>query len=79
VFYPMSAVLGIFCHILLDPINPSVQGDLDLIKSVPEIVRCLGDRRPRLIDETFHMMVGELCAELVRLGNSAIHRATGNN
>ncbi|KXJ87964.1 hypothetical protein Micbo1qcDRAFT_20337 [Microdochium bolleyi] len=76
VFYPISAVLAIFCHVLLDPVNPTVQEDLELIGSVPKIVRDLGTRRRQHHerDETFYRMVEELCAELIRLGHSAVYK-----
>ncbi|KAH7014422.1 uncharacterized protein B0I36DRAFT_389324 [Microdochium trichocladiopsis] len=77
VFYPISAVLAIFCHILLDPVSPTVQEDLALIGCVPGIVRSLGERRrrPHPRDSVFYNMVDELCAELIRLGNCAVYRA----
>ena len=76
-FYPISAVLAIFCHILLDPASPTVQEDLALIECVPGIVRSLGERRRRqhARDVVFYDMVDELCRELIRLGNCAVYRA----
>ncbi|KAJ1323632.1 proline utilization trans-activator [Microdochium nivale] len=76
VFYPISAVLAIFCHILLDPTGPAVQEDLVLIGSVPRIVRNLGMRRRQhqVRNEAFYGTVDELCAELVRLGECAVYK-----
>lgn len=74
-FYPMSAILTIFCNILLFPLDPRAEEDLTLLGSVPDLIK--GIRLQRLKDnEAAHMtMVADFVAELTRLGNCAIRKA----
>ncbi|KAI9151535.1 ABC-transporter-regulating transcription factor [Paramyrothecium foliicola] len=78
VFYPMSAMLAIFCSVLLDPLDPQAAKDLAEIAAIPEVLRKLRQRGGTTREDAFLDMVEELCAELVRLGNSQLLRqATG--
>ncbi|KAK3387975.1 hypothetical protein B0H63DRAFT_167718 [Podospora didyma] len=74
-FYPMSAALTLFCSILLVPLNPWAEADLDLLGSAAELIKDI--RMPRLSqNETMHLnMVNEFVTELTRLGRCAVTKA----
>ncbi len=75
VFYPMSAVITIFNSILLDPLHPRAMDDLELIASVPDVVRSVGVRRMGE-RERIHMDAADrFLAEFARLAKSAVVRA----
>ncbi|KAI0120592.1 fungal-specific transcription factor [Xylariales sp. AK1849] len=74
-FYPMSAVLTVFCNLLLNPLCSRAQEDLELLKVTPELIKAIRIRRltPR---EAIHMtMIEDFVAELTRLGACAITKA----
>lgn len=75
VFYPMSAVVTIFCNILCDPLHPRAQEDMNLLISSPELIRCI--RRRRMTEnEMLHLRVADdFLAELARLAQCAISKA----
>ncbi|KAK5655073.1 hypothetical protein OQA88_5972 [Cercophora sp. LCS_1] len=75
VFYPMSAVVTIFCNILWDPLNPRAQDDVELLRATPDLIRHI--RKRRLTEnEMLHLKVAEnFLAELARLGQHAIVKA----
>ncbi|PWY69084.1 hypothetical protein BO70DRAFT_382626 [Aspergillus heteromorphus CBS 117.55] len=78
IFYPMSAILTIFCNILMNPLDPRAEEDLTLLSVVPVFIK---DVRLRRItnNEISHMkMVGNFVAELTRLGHCAIDKARRN-
>ncbi|RAL03246.1 Zn(II)2Cys6 transcription factor [Aspergillus ibericus CBS 121593] len=77
IFYPMSAILTIFCSILIDPLDPCVEDDLALLTVVPALVKDVRRRRTAE-NELAHMkMVTNFVAELTRLGHCAIEKARG--
>ncbi|KAK0641048.1 fungal-specific transcription factor domain-containing protein [Cercophora newfieldiana] len=75
VFYPMSAVVTIFCNLLWDPLHPRAQDDLDLLDAAPDLMRCI--RRQGMTEsEIVHQRVADnLLAELACLGRHAVVRA----
>ncbi|KAH7175961.1 fungal-specific transcription factor [Dactylonectria macrodidyma] len=74
-FYPIVAVLNLFCNILLDPLDPAGVEDLDLVSSVPRSIRILW-RRPTIpAHELWFPFMDEFIDEVVRLGRCAIDRA----
>ncbi|KAK4183344.1 putative transcription factor [Podospora australis] len=74
-FYPVSAILTLFCSILLDPLGPQAQDDLELLDSAPHLIR--GIRVRQLTEnEMLHLkLVDEFVSELSRLANCAIREA----
>ncbi|KAI1491413.1 fungal-specific transcription factor domain-containing protein [Biscogniauxia mediterranea] len=74
-FYPMAAVLAIFCNILLKPLCPASQNDLELLNSAPELIRSLRTRRLSPHEITHMKMIEDFMAELTRLGTCAIMKA----
>ncbi|KAK3321291.1 fungal-specific transcription factor domain-containing protein [Cercophora scortea] len=75
VFYPMSAVITVFCGILLNPLDPRADEDLKLLAAAPELMKTI---RTRALtpDEMVHLrMVEDFLMELTRLGNCAVLKA----
>ncbi|KAL1962343.1 hypothetical protein VTN77DRAFT_9756 [Rasamsonia byssochlamydoides] len=74
-FYPMSALLTIFCNILLNPLDPQADEDLELLNRVPELVKGIRIRQLTL-NEILHIkLVDDFVAELTRLGKCAVAKA----
>ncbi|KAJ6197855.1 fungal-specific transcription factor domain-containing protein [Bipolaris maydis] len=75
-YYPMSALLTLFYGILHRPLAPQSHKDLELLRSVPSMIR----RIPisRWMEKAVRQIqaVDELVAELTTLGQSAIDKAT---
>lgn len=74
-FYPMTAIVTIFCNILLKPRNPQAQDDLVLLKTASDLIKQMRTRRltPK---ETLHMkLVEDFIAELIKLGHCAITKS----
>ncbi|KAK3684132.1 fungal-specific transcription factor domain-containing protein [Podospora appendiculata] len=75
VFYPMSAVITVFCGILLNPLDPRTDEDLKLLAAAPELMKTIRTRALTL-DEMVHLrMVEDFLMELTRLGNCAVLKA----
>ncbi|PYH47041.1 Zn(II)2Cys6 transcription factor [Aspergillus saccharolyticus JOP 1030-1] len=74
-FYPMSAILTIFCNILLFPLDPRVEEDLKLLGSVPDLIKGFRPKRLTSNEAAHFTMVADFVAELKRLGNCAIRKA----
>ncbi|KAK2015775.1 fungal-specific transcription factor domain-containing protein [Colletotrichum eremochloae] len=75
VFYPMSAILEIFCNLLLHPLDPQSKEDLELFKSVPVLVERMRTRSLTQKEAAHVKIVDDFVAELTRLGNCAIVKA----
>lgn len=75
IFYPMSAILTIFCNILLHPLSSNARDDLELLQAAPQFIKNI--RIPRLTaNEITHMkMIEDFVAELIRLGSHAVLKA----
>jgi hypothetical protein len=75
VFYPMSAILTLFCNLLLNPLNPQAQEDLELLSTVPDLINAMHTNR-LATSEAFQMnLLENFIAELARLGNCAVREA----
>ncbi|KAJ9144064.1 C6 zinc finger domain containing protein [Pleurostoma richardsiae] len=76
VFYPMSAVLTLFCNIMLDPLEPRASDDLELLNLAPELLKAMRSRELLTQNEIANMdKVDSFVAELIRLGSQAIAKA----
>ncbi|KAK3988921.1 putative transcription factor [Cladorrhinum sp. PSN332] len=74
-FYPMSAMVTIFCSILLDPLGENALEDLKLLDAAPDLIRAIKIRQLTR-NETVHLrLVGEFVTELSRLCHCAIAQA----
>lgn len=75
VFYPVSAVLTIFCNILLNPLDPRAVDDLELLSSTPELIKNMRMRQLTVAEIEHMQLVDTFVAELIRLGNCSITKA----
>ncbi|KAK1979593.1 fungal-specific transcription factor domain-containing protein [Colletotrichum cereale] len=75
VFYPMSAILEIFCNLLLHPLHPQSEEDLELLKSVPVLIEGMRTRHLTQKEAAHVKIINDFVAELTRLGNCAIDKA----
>ncbi|KAK0614905.1 hypothetical protein B0T17DRAFT_592780 [Bombardia bombarda] len=75
VFYPMSAVVAIFCSILLNPLDPRAEQDLELLSSAPDLIKTFQMQRMTQTELAHLKMADEFLAELARLSRSAIAKA----
>lgn len=75
VFYPMSAVLTIFCNILLNPLSPQVHDDLELLSAAPQLIKNIRTRR-LTVSEVMHMKeIEDFISDLLSLGACAVQKA----
>jgi hypothetical protein len=74
-FYPMSAVLNLFCGILLDPNNATVQDDIHLIERTPQLLRKISKQIETIIEESYLQSIEGFISELVHLGRHAAKEA----
>ncbi|RAK96079.1 putative C6 transcription factor, partial [Aspergillus ibericus CBS 121593] len=76
IFYPMSALLAIFCNILQNPSDPQATKDLGLLKIAMSMMERVFLRQPSSVNEIVHIkMVADFVAELYRLASCAIEKA----
>jgi hypothetical protein len=75
VFYPMSAVLILFCNVLLNPLCPQAKQDIRLLNTAPELIRAIRTRRLTPRDNLSMTLIEGFIAELSRLGDCAIQKA----
>ncbi|PYI05393.1 Zn(II)2Cys6 transcription factor [Aspergillus sclerotiicarbonarius CBS 121057] len=76
IFYPMSALLAIFCNILQNPSDPQATKDLGLLKIAMSMMERVFLRQPSSVNEIMHIkMVADFVAELYRLASCAIEKA----
>ncbi|PWY70919.1 Zn(II)2Cys6 transcription factor [Aspergillus heteromorphus CBS 117.55] len=76
IFYPMSALLAIFCNILQNPSDPQATKDLGLLKTAMSMMERIFLRQPSSVNEIVHIkLVADFVAELYRLASCAIEKA----
>lgn len=76
VFYPTSAIMTLFLNIIMYPLDPQAKLDIDLLSAAAELVRNMPVRK-MTSHEIGHMkLVNDFVAELIRLANCAIAKAT---
>lgn len=74
----MTAASCLFFSILIDPLNPNCQHDLDLLDLVPELIKRIR-LRTLTQSEMYHLkIVDDFLAELIRLGRCAVEYAKAN-
>lgn len=75
IFYPMSAVLTIFCNILQNPLSAQALDDLELLGAAPQLIKNIRIRR-LTVNEIIHIKkIEDFISELIRLGSCAIRKA----
>ncbi|KAK9357276.1 hypothetical protein V1504DRAFT_442903 [Lipomyces starkeyi] len=78
-FYPMSAILTIFCNILLNPLDPRAAEDLELIYRAPDLIKRMPLRQLSLNELKHINLVDDFVAEMSRLAQCAIIKAREEN
>ncbi|KAK2468585.1 hypothetical protein H9L39_18409 [Fusarium oxysporum f. sp. albedinis] len=76
VFYPTAAMITLFFNILMHPLHNRAERDLELLKSAADLVNNLPVRRLTPHEVSYMKLVNDFVMELVRLGRSAITKAT---
>lgn len=79
VLYPMSAILTIFCNIMVDPLQPRARDDLELLNLTPELLKGMRSRALTQNEIANIKLVDSFVAELTRLGSQAITKAETTN
>ncbi|KNG90574.1 Zn(II)2Cys6 transcription factor [Aspergillus nomiae NRRL 13137] len=76
IFYPMSALLAIFCNILQNPSDPQATKDVRLLRTATGMMERLFSRQPFAVAEIVHIkLVADFVSELYRLATCAIEKA----
>jgi hypothetical protein len=76
IFYPMSALIAIFCNILQNPSDPQATKDLALLRTATSIMERVFLRQLMSIDEVVHIkMVADFVTELYSFASSAVEKA----
>ncbi|KAH8670627.1 hypothetical protein BGZ61DRAFT_363274 [Ilyonectria robusta] len=75
IFYPMSALITLFCNILINPLDPRAKADIELLKSTSEFLQRIPIRRLTEYETTHMEMINDFVAELIRLGHYAVEKA----
>ncbi|KAL4895156.1 putative C6 transcription factor [Aspergillus ambiguus] len=76
IFYPMSALMAIFCNILQNPSDPQATKDLGLLKTATGMVERVFLRQSFSVVEIVHIkLVANFVTELYRLAGCAVEKA----
>jgi hypothetical protein len=75
IFYPLSAVLTIFCNILSNPLDSQSVADAELLLALPELIKNI--RTPQLhADMIKHItLIDDFIGELIILIGCAVGKA----
>ncbi|KAF4968318.1 hypothetical protein FSARC_4263 [Fusarium sarcochroum] len=76
VFYPTAAMISLFFNILMHPLHERAEEDLELLRSSGDLVNSIPVRRLTSHEVSYMKLVNDFVVELVRLGRSAITKAT---
>ncbi|CAI7623579.1 unnamed protein product [Penicillium pancosmium] len=75
IFYPMSALLTIFCSILQNPLDPRSRDDMGLLRVATVMMRRIFTRKLPENEVAQFKMVADFVVELKRLAECAIDKA----
>lgn len=75
IFYPMSALLTIFCSILQNPLDPHSREDLDRLKVATVMIDRIFSRKLPESELEHFKLVADFIIELKRLAECAIEKA----
>ncbi|KAJ5484179.1 hypothetical protein N7539_005975 [Penicillium diatomitis] len=75
IFYPLSALLTIFCSILQNPLDPRSRGDLDHLKTATSMLARLFSNANSENDIEHMKLIADYVGELKRLAECAIEKA----
>ncbi|RSM18145.1 hypothetical protein CDV31_003067 [Fusarium ambrosium] len=73
-FYPTVAIISLFLNILMNPLDPQAQQDLELLASAADIFRLMPARQytPQRLDQV--QILENFVVELARLGRCAVYK-----
>ncbi|RSL67989.1 hypothetical protein CEP54_002932 [Fusarium duplospermum] len=73
-FYPTVAIISLFLNILMNPLDPQAQQDLELLASAVDIFRLMPARQytPQRLDQV--QILESFVVELARLGRCAVYK-----
>ncbi|RMJ16366.1 hypothetical protein CDV36_003965 [Fusarium kuroshium] len=73
-FYPTVAIISLFLNILMNPLDPQAQQDLELLASAADIFRLMPARQytPQRLDQV--QILESFVVELARLGRCAVYK-----
>ncbi|ETS79026.1 hypothetical protein PFICI_08879 [Pestalotiopsis fici W106-1] len=72
--HSMTAMLTLFCNILLNPVASQAKDDLMLLQNVPELIQSIHMRQWSVKAVEFRQRSSDLLAEMARIGTVAIQR-----
>ncbi|KGO73956.1 Transcription factor, fungi [Penicillium italicum] len=75
IFYPMSALLTIFCSILQNPLDPHSREDLDRLNVATVMIERIFSRKLHANELVHFKLVADFIMELKRLAECAIDKA----
>ncbi|KAG0160763.1 hypothetical protein PDIDSM_8293 [Penicillium digitatum] len=75
IFYPMSALLTIFCSILQNPLDPHSREDLGRLKVATVMIERIFSRKLNVNELVHFKLVADFIMELKRLAECAIDKA----
>jgi hypothetical protein len=75
VLYPISASLTIFCNLLLSPLNSQAKEDIQLLQSVPALIKGMHTQLLIPKDGVLLEQIEDFVVELRRLANCAMKKA----
>lgn len=75
IFYPMSALLTIFCNILQNPLDPHSREDLGRLNVATVMIERIFSRKLHESELVHFKMVADFIVELKRLAECAIDKA----
>lgn len=73
-FYPISAIMTLFCYILLKPQDPRALNDLHLLNKAPVLMKAILVHHSHSIEPMHAKFVEDFVADLSYLAKSAILR-----
>ncbi|KAF4973176.1 hypothetical protein FZEAL_9393 [Fusarium zealandicum] len=76
VFYPTSAMMGLFFNLIMNPLEEQAKMDLELLSSAADLVKNMPVRRLTPHELAHMKLVNDFVAELIRLSKCAIAKAT---
>lgn len=79
VFYPLSAVITLFCNILRDPLHQQARLDLELLSLAAGVIKSMPFRTVTHYEGLQVTAVEDAVLEAARLGQCAITKANSED
>lgn len=75
VFYPTSAIMTLFLNIIMYPLGPQAELDINLLSAAADLIRSMPMRKLASYEIGHMKLVNDFVAELLRLAHCAIAKA----